>query len=375
MKILLLRNVGETRNLSMKLYADRLTHAMDGRCAVESFWPWTPPASSRPGLRVPFKTLEYLARYVVYPVSLRHRTADVYHVVDHAYGHLIPPLPMRRTVVTCHDLMLLRLAAGEFGRTFRRCRLAAALLRFSVGFLRRAAVVVTVSQATAGDVVRRLGVSPERVRVIPHGVDPLFQPPPDADSKRRAREQLVPGERPVLLHVGNNWFYKNVEGVMRALALLRTKDARRDPILLKVGKGLSPSQRELARSLGVTDCIRTLGCLSSGELRAVYWGSDVLVFPSWWEGFGWPPLEAMASGTPVVCSNRGALGEVVGEAAAIVRPEDPSDIASAVQRILSDGQFRDTLIRAGHDRSRQFTWERAARQTYEVYEAVAQTLG
>jgi glycosyltransferase involved in cell wall biosynthesis len=138
-----------------------------------------------------------------------------------------------------------------------------------------------------------------------------------------------------------------------------------------VGKGLTTEQRKLARELRVLDRIRELGVLDNEELQAVYWAADVLVFPSLWEGFGWPPLEAMASGTPVVCSDRGSLGEVVGDAALIVNPDEPQAIAEGIARVLDEEQLRQSLVLKGLQRAKLFTWERAAEQTFQVYREVA----
>lgn len=372
MRIVLLRNVRETANLSMKLYADRLGRALDGWCIIEDVRPWCVPTwrARRAGIAV--KGLDYCVRYGVYPARLLGRRSDVFHIVDHAYAHLMLCLPTRRTVVTCHDLTLLKVANGEFGTATTTPSVASRLFQFSVRFLRRAGAVIAVSHATAQDLIKYLDILPERIHVIHSGVDRVFRPPADSHVRSVARVRFALDDRPVLLHVGTNWFYKNLEGVIRALALLRTGTTSRDPVLLKAGKRLSPTQCELARSLGVTGHIRELDFLAPEELQAAYWAADVLVFPSLWEGFGWPPLEAMASGTPVVCSDRGALGEVVGQAAAIVNPEDPRDIARTVHRVLNDDPFRARLVRAGLDRVKQFSWERAAEQTYRVYETVAQ---
>ncbi len=372
MRVVFLRNVREASNLSMKLYADRLMQSLDGRCAIESIQPWCAPMWAWAKNNLILKGLDYVARYGVYPIQLLSRRGDIFHIVDHAYGHLISCVPSRRTVVTCHDLMLLKVANGEFGAVPIAPPIASRLFQLSVRFLRRAGAVVAVSHATARDLVRYLNIAPERLHVIHSGVGGAFRPPAAPDVRSAARARFGVGARPVLLHVGTNWFYKNLEGVIRALAFLQTGNASRDPILLKVGERLSPTQRELARSLGVLGHIRELDFLTSDELQTAYWGADVLVFPSWWEGFGWPPLEAMASGTPVVCSERGALGEVVGDAAAIVNPEDPRDIANAIRRVLDDDPLRAGLVRAGLSRVSQFTWERAAEQMYQVYETVAQ---
>lgn len=370
MRVLMLRNVTEDRNLSMKLYADRLAQALSGRCQVENVIPWNLTYASANGWSVTAKALDYIARFGVYPPSLLGRRSDIFHVVDHAYSHLLCCLPSRRTVVTCHDLMLLKLSKESFGPSHVSPRMASRFLNFSLAFMKRAAVIIADSQSTADDLVKYLNISREQIRVVHLGIDPTFATPPTPDARLAAREGWrLDGQR-VLLHVGNNWFYKNLEGVIRALALLQRESGDNGTILIKVGKGLTADQRNLARDLGVLSSIKELGVLNAEELQRIYWAADVLVFPSLWEGFGWPPLEAMASGTPVVCSDRGALNEVVGDAASIVNPERPEEIADAVKKLLDDESLRQTLILKGLRRAKHFTWERTAEQTFQVYKEV-----
>ena len=370
MQVSLLRNVSEERNLSMKLYADRLTSGLANRCNVENVYPWNPPYINRAGSGMIDKGMNYAARYGVYPSSLLYRRADVFHIVDHGNAHLLSCLPSRRTVVTCHDIILLKLAKGEFGKDTAVPRVASKLLRLSLRFLKSAAFVITVSQATADDLIGFVGIAEKRIRVVQNGIDPQFGPPPNAEARGEARARWKLNGQSALLHVGNNWFYKNLEGLIRALAILQADTNGNDPVLVRVGMRLTSAQRELAASLGVLDRIREVGLLDGEELQSMYWASDVLVFPSLCEGFGWPPLEAMASGTPVVCSNRGSLGEVVSDAAVIVNPDEPESIAEGMASVLEDEHLRHSLILKGLERAKLFTWERAAEQTFQVYQEV-----
>jgi glycosyltransferase involved in cell wall biosynthesis len=243
-------------------------------------------------------------------------------------------------------------------------------LKLSLHFLKSAAFVLADSQATADDLIKHAGLSSHQIRVVPLGVDPQFRVPPDGQSRRVARSRWKVEGQTALLHVGNNWFYKNLEGLIRALAILQAEGTGNSSVLLKAGKKLTSGQRNLAASLGVSDRIREVGLLDSEELQSIYWASDVLVFPSLWEGFGWPPLEAMASGTPVVCSDRGSLREVAGDAAVIVNPEKPEDIAECVAKIVQSEDLRQALIMKGLERVKLFTWDRAADQTFQVYQEV-----
>jgi glycosyltransferase involved in cell wall biosynthesis len=371
MQVLMLRNVSEERNLSMKLYADRLTQGLGDRCVVESVVPWRPPSlSNRSHLSVSAKVLGYVARYGIYPPSLLRRRSDIFHVVDHAYAHLLCCLPASRTVVTCHDLMLLKSSRGDLKGFNAHPFVATRLLNLSLRFMRQAAKIIATSEATAIDLVKYLKIPRDKIQVVHHGIDPAFRPLLEPGKRESLRKSLGFAEHKALLHIGNNWFYKNLEGVIKALAVLQENSGKDSPILIKVGKGLTHEQRKLARALGVAERIRELGVLNNEELQTVYWASDVLVFPSWWEGFGWPPLEAMASGTPVICSDRGSLGEVAGDAALIVDPEKSEEIADAIARVLDNETLRQSLILKGLQRAKQFTWERAAEETFQVYQEV-----
>ena len=175
--------------------------------------------------------------------------------------------------------------------------------------------------------------------------------------------------------MGNNWFYKNLEGLLRAFARFHQSGVGRRAIFLKVGKPLSAAHRALAASLGVEGCVREVGLLDHENLQAAYWAADALVFPSLWEGFGWPPLEAMASMTPVISSARGALAEVVGDAAEVINPDDPESIVAGIERVLSDTERQQELVGRGFERARLFTWERAGRELLDLYHEVLDEAG
>jgi glycosyltransferase involved in cell wall biosynthesis len=369
MEILLLRNVFEERNISMKLYAERLEHALRSYSQIHSMHPWQPIRrnSLPPLLR---QTLDYALRYAIYPKSAGRYPADVFHIIDHAYSHLVRKLPAERTVITCHDLMPLKLAAGDFGRNRETPRVATALFRRSVSHLHRAGAIIAVSHTTAQDLTSYLGIPQHRIRVVHHGIDGEYLPLADHQFRGKLRAHYGLTSHAVLLHVGNNYFYKNLEGVIRALACLQSSLKCLNPLLVKAGKPLTSAQSRLATELGVRSLIREIGVITPEETQKLYWASDVLVFPSLWEGFGWPPLEAMASGTPVVTTHRGALQEVVGDAAEIVNPDDPEDIAKGIAKVLQDEHRRRELILRGYDRVELFRWEDTAKKTLSVYKAL-----
>ncbi|MBI3317978.1 MAG: glycosyltransferase family 4 protein [Candidatus Omnitrophica bacterium] len=314
------------------------------------------------------RVASYWSRFVVYPRQIPHSPGAVYHLVDQSLSYLVNYLDPARTVITCHDLL-------HFPLWDRRRQgspwpwVSDRLYRFCVRKLPACAAIIAVSQRNKEDAIRYLGCDPRRIKVIYEGVSPAFSNPPDPGQLASLRAQLKLPAGPLLLHVGVPTFYKNIDGLLLALAELRRR--LREPVtLLRVGPGLTPVQRRLAGRLGLTEAVREVGVHGDDTLPALNHLADCLVFPSLYEGFGFPPLEAMACGLPVVASNRGSLPEILRGAALLVDPEDPGAIAQAVQRVLEDADLRQELRRRGFEHSRGFRWERAAEQTLAVYRSV-----
>jgi glycosyltransferase involved in cell wall biosynthesis len=192
-----------------------------------------------------------------------------------------------------------------------------------------------------------------------------FSPDAARGAAFRARHGL--GDGPLILHIGRA-FYKNIPGTLRVLDRLR-KDgigAR----LVRTGRSLGGGDRRLAERLGVLQHVVELGGVLDDDIPALYNAVDLLLFPSLYEGFGWPPLEAMGSGTPVVCSNAGSLREVVGDAALTADPEDFEALSWHAGGVLTDAALRDTLIARGLTHAARFTWDDTARKMLGVYRSV-----
>ena len=246
----------------------------------------------------------------------------------------IPPVREPPTVVTLQDLQH-ELQPQFFSRAERVWRRLA--YRPSV---RRARFVIVPSEHVRETALERLGLEPERVRVIPYGVD-----------HERFRPSTAPRE-PFLLYPANRWPHKNHERLFEAFALVRRE--RPDLRLVLTGAG-HQGQDSLAESRGY---------VTRDELAALYAQAEALVFPSLYEGFGLPPLEAMASGCPAAVSNAAALAEVCGQAARLFDPTSPDEIAGAVLDVLADPE---PYVKRGLQRAADFTWERSARAHEQVY--------
>ncbi len=302
------------------------------------------------------------------PGVLRRAGIDVYH----SPNYMVPLLALagrRRTrcVVTVHDVIpMIFPHAAPRSRKSRLYPLYTWIMR-EVG--RRADRIISDSAASRGDVIRYLGIPAARqgrVEAIPCGVSPAFRP---------AEPGLAGGVRfedPTVLYVGRADPYKNLVGLVEAFALVVRRHP--GPVRLVIAGPPDPRYPEAERraaALGVRDRVRWTGYLPDGELVRTYQRSHVLAMPSLYEGFGLPVLEAMACGTPVVCSAIGALEELAGDAALRVEPSSVDALADALLRVLSDPALAGDLGRRGVERAAGFTWRRTAQRTLEVYEAAA----
>lgn len=294
---------------------------------------------------------------------LKQHAADLLHVPHLFKTPRFAPCPY---VVTAHDVLdfiFLRANQSE-----QQSRLRLQLAKFT---LRRARGIIAVSNTTRADLMRIFGITDaERVAVAYNAVDPKLCLPVTADDQRtvRARYQI---EYPFLLYAGSARKHKNVIRLIEAFAALKAelKDTRPGLRLIIIGDDISenPELRRAAIRGGVQHEVRFLGFIPIDALRALYAAAEVFVFPSLYEGFGLPPLEAMSQGTPVVCSNTSALPEVVGDAAVLVNPENIFEMKHAIRRVLEDENLRAGLTQRGSERARQFSWNQAADKLLQFY--------
>jgi glycosyltransferase involved in cell wall biosynthesis len=289
------------------------------------------------------------------PRLLAREAIDVYHAVFYA-----PPARRPRgvrIVQTVHDLTPLRFPAGF---TWRQRRVFRAAFRRA----RVAARVIAVSGTTRDDLVRLVGVPASRIDVIFPGVDPQFRP----DSKARHPR---PFAGPYLLHVGGYDPIKNLPVALRALRRLRADGfPHRLVIAGDPGRHAEAFRRSVA-DIGVDDAVLATGFVGVDRLADLYRFADLVVYPSLHEGFGLPPLEAMACGAPVIAARAGSLPEVLGDAAVLVDPGDPEALATAAARLLRDPAACDLLRARGHARAALYRWEEAADRTWDAYRAAA----
>jgi glycosyltransferase involved in cell wall biosynthesis len=366
LSVALLHDYRDDQQPSMRLYAERLGSALIRRhiAVTRVRPPGVVPDSWRKRSSLWSKIDGYAGRFAVYPRLVRNLHTDIVHIIDHGQGYLAAHLDARRTLVTCHDVILLALAAGRIGSAAVP-PIALQLFRMALELAKRAAIVVADSGSTKRDLVNFVGIDPGKIRVIYPGLNQSFGP--DREAGLRLRRDLGMGDGLFMLQIGRT-FYKNIPGVIRVLHRLR-KDGV-DVRLARVGRALAGEERVLADRLGVTKQVVELGGVPDEQMPALYNAVDLLLFPSFYEGFGWPPLEAMASGTPVVCSRAGSLDEVVGDAALTADPEDLEALAWHAAAALTDGTLRETLIARGLAHAARFNWDRCAEEMIGAYRDV-----
>ncbi|GIV16938.1 MAG: glycosyl transferase family 1 [Armatimonadota bacterium] len=275
-------------------------------------------------------------------------------------------LPMRWNgagVVTVHDLNFE--VSPETIHPVRRAYLRR-ITRWSV---RRARRVIAISQSTASDIAHLYGVSEEKLAVIPYGLDAIFTPDNARALEPVVRQRYSLPDR-FLLFVGTLEPRKNLPRLLDAYALAR-RHTDLPPLVLAGAPGWQNKHiLTQARELGIEEHVVFAGYISREHLPGVYAGASALLYPSLYEGFGLPPLEAMGCGTPVLASNTSAMPEVVGDGGVLVDPRDVQQIADGILRIARDEQLRRQVIGQGLERAKRFRWDEAARCTLEVLKEV-----
>ncbi len=294
---------------------------------------------------------------VGFPAKARALGADIAHVPYFGSG-LWCPVP---TVVTVHDVIMLILPVHREAVHVRQ------YTRLAGWGARRARRVLCDSACTQRDVLAHLGVRDERTVVIPLAAGDHYRAGAAPAAVDAVRQRYGLDDRTVLYVGGFDW-RKNVETLVRAISLART-GAR----LALAGKPHTANSRvfpdvrpEVAR-LGLADRVRWIGYVPEADKVALYAAARAFAFPSRYEGFGLTPLEAMAAGAPVVCSNAASLPEVVGDAALLVEPDDVAGLAACIDRLLTDDTLRDDLIARGRRQAARFSWARTAELTLAAY--------
>jgi len=299
-----------------------------------------------------------LSEQIFIPQALKREQVDLFH----APHYVLPPLVRCPSVVTIHDcihLMFPQYLPNRWALAYARTSISLAA--------KRATRVLTVSESSKRDIQRFVDVPSGKIDVIYNSFDPRFGVEPNEETVDRVRERYQL-HTDFVLYAGNVKPHKNLERLIDAFQIVRKRGLDNLKLVL-IGDDISKytALRRAVHRHQLHNYVRFLGYLPEETLAVMYRLAGVFVFPSIYEGFGLPPLEAMASGTPVVTSNVSSLPEVAGDAAVLVDPYSASAIADGMYRVLTDNQLKRTLRTRGPERASQFSWESSVRRVREIY--------
>ncbi len=286
--------------------------------------------------------------------------------IFHATEHLLPRLQNIHTVFTFHDAIYALFP--KYHLPLNKIYLGTMMPRF----LRRADAIIAVSECSKRDAIRLYNIAPEKITVIYEGVNPALKPETNSAHIAQIHEQYAHGQ-PFIFYLGTIEPRKNISAIVDALKILRSRGLPHR-LLIAGRKGwlYQPTLDHIAET-GMNDAVDFLDYVPDADLPALFGACDAFVFPSLYEGFGLPPLEAMACGAPVVCSNTSSLPEVVGDAALMIDPHNSDEIANAIERIIINPNLSSELHAKGIAQAKKFSWARAARETLAVYKRVMQS--
>jgi glycosyltransferase involved in cell wall biosynthesis len=296
------------------------------------------------------KLIRDIERFLLTPAALAGRSAAICHVVDPGNAPYLDLIRHHVSIVTVHDVIPYLCLAGRL-TGFRPSRTGRWVMRRILARLQRTDRIVCVSACTRRDLLELTGLDPSRVLTIPNAVfQPMAPASPEECAALRA-ELGLPADAALLLHVGGS-FYKNRATVLEVFS--RARAVRSDLRLVLVG-GSTPDLADRARKLGLLSYINVVPYLAPARMAALYTTSSLLLFPSLYEGFGYPVLEAQLCGTPVVCSNGGALAEVAGAGARVLAPDDVSGMTRAALELLHDPRSAAELAARGRHNAARFS--------------------
>ena len=346
MKVLLVGNYPFDGSTSMHIWSQALLRELSQlHVDVEVISPRPRFGKMKPSVHGVGKWLGYIDRFVIFPRALRSAAAqaDIVHLCDHGAAMYAPMIKRRfkPVLVTCHDMIAVRTARGELPE-LRSSTFGQILQRWICHGLKHATRVACVSRATFDD-ARRILKEDENLCVILNGLNYPFQPLALDEADRRLAG-LTSIQAPFVLHLGSNAAYKNREGVLRTFAKAA---AETNLQLVIAGEALDRKLARLARELQIEDRIVQVVKPDVAVIEALYNRAVCLLFPSRYEGFGWPPIEAQACGCPVVASDIPPLAEVLGQSAALKPVDDEAGMADAIRRLASDREFREQLRQSG----------------------------
>ena len=364
----LLRDFKEDNRISMDVYADFLSQGINkyscGEFAVSEYTPKVPKNFRL----ITNNTLKMrLLRYSSYPSQIKNFNQDIFHIIEHGYGHLLAGENIKnRAIVTVHDLIPMMQWKGLIQGMGSGNKPIGSI--YSLNRLENAKKIIAISENTKKDLIKLLGLNPNKIEVIYYGIGEEFQVN-KTKSKEELRHRLgLPGKNTKLILITGQELYKNHKTCLQTMKIV--EEMYDEPVrMVRLGKDY-PEWVNFEKENNLQNRVLQIDKLRLTEIADLYNSVDVLLFPSFYEGFGRPPMEAMACGLPVVCSNAASLPEVVGEAALMNDPEDALGLSEKVLAILNNEDIRKKLIQKGFKNIKRFSWRNNIEQTVQLYEEV-----
>jgi glycosyltransferase involved in cell wall biosynthesis len=352
---------------SMDVYADGIISGLQSVRPNWEIFDLKPRPFNRKSRSVFLRAQKSYERFWRFPKQVQQQVADIFHIIDPSEAHITYWLKKKNkpVVVTCHDLVNFYYRDNLQG-SVELPFVSRGLWEHAVKGMKYADHIVAVSSMTAKDTNQLLDIEPARISVIPNAVEAAFQPSPKEQAESlRQKYGLEPGTV-CLLNVGANHPRKNINTILKVVQTLQQKGL---PVQFwKVGVDFTDEQKAFIQNQGLENHVRFLGKADKSTLIQIYNAADILIAPSFHEGFGITLLEAMACGIPVITSNVSAMPEVVGDAGILVNPKDFQAIADAVCRLYTDPTYYQELVKKGLARVKLFTWKKTAERIAEIYE-------
>lgn len=315
---------------------------------------------------------KYYERFLNHPRTVSNLEADVFHIIDHTNGHVAYWLKKlgKPVIITCHDLV--QYVYPEILKNQSRFpAFSMAAWEYSVKGIAVVDRTIAVSTNTAQDITNHLNINPEKITVIPNGVESQFRPLSSEIVENWRQQYTASPEEICILNVGSTHQRKNIITVLKVVKAIADRGF---PVRLwKIGDDFTIEQKQFISDQTLSKHITFLGKLDREALICFYNAADVLLAPSLYEGFGLTILEAMACGTPVITSNVSSLPEVAGDGAILVNPTDVEAIVKAIIHLQTDSIDRQNLANKGLNISNKFTWQKTVKNIVEVYQQVSVT--
>ena len=372
MKILLIANYLPDGQQSMQRFADMLYSSLKKTShEVQLIRPQPLFCRSGQSVRGLGKWLGYIDKLEVFPYKLIKAVsrADLVHICDHSnsvYTEYLQGIPH---LVTCNDLLAIRSALDEFKE--HRTRLGGRIYqRMILSGLNKAKHVVCISNATRKDLLRLAKTNPANSTVIYMGLNKIYHPMQDAERNKRLKRLGISVDNPFMLHVGKDNWYKNRLGVLNIFRYMLEIKEFQEFNLVFAGSGLGSYAKKRIEQDGLQNKVFEIISPNDEDLCALYSAAKTLLFPSFYEGFGWPIIEAQACGCPVFTTNRAPMAEAGGEAAVYIDPYEPEEAAYVIVETLENKEKIEEIHKIGFQNAKRFSAEKMAKEYLEVYKTL-----